>query len=99
MTCLELCIHFSNLTFGTDVAATGLPEAQEDHAERMLKFARAALLRVNALTRVMEAELGPGTSELSMRVGVHSGSVTAGVLRGQKARFQLFGDTMNMVRF
>jgi class 3 adenylate cyclase len=26
---------------------------------------------------------------------LHSGSVTGGVLRGQKSRFQLFGDTMN----
>jgi class 3 adenylate cyclase len=32
---------------------------------------------------------------LAMRVGLHSGSVTGGVLRGQKSRFQLFGDTMN----
>jgi hypothetical protein len=30
-----------------------------------------------------------------MRVGLHSGPVTAGVLRGERARFQLFGDTMN----
>lgn len=30
-----------------------------------------------------------------MRFGLHSGPVTAGVLRGQRARFQLFGDTMN----
>jgi hypothetical protein len=29
-------------------------------------------------------------------MGVHSGPVTGGVLRGQNARFQLFGDTMNM---
>jgi class 3 adenylate cyclase len=28
-------------------------------------------------------------------VGLHSGPVTAGVLRGQKARFQLFGDSVN----
>ncbi len=27
--------------------------------------------------------------------GIHSGPVTAGVLRGEKSRFQLFGDTMN----
>jgi hypothetical protein len=30
-----------------------------------------------------------------MRFGIHSGPVTAGVLRGEKARFQLFGDTIN----
>ena len=33
--------------------------------------------------------------DLSLRVGIHSGPVTAGVLRGDRARFQLFGDTMN----
>lgn len=30
-----------------------------------------------------------------MRAGLHSGQVTAGVLRGERARFQLFGDTVN----
>ena len=30
-----------------------------------------------------------------MRFGIHSGSVTAGVLKGDRARFQLFGDTVN----
>jgi Adenylate and Guanylate cyclase catalytic domain/3'5'-cyclic nucleotide phosphodiesterase len=30
-----------------------------------------------------------------MRIGIHSGPVTAGVLRGENARYQLFGDTMN----
>jgi hypothetical protein len=28
-------------------------------------------------------------------MGIHSGPVTAGVLRGERSRFQLFGDTMN----
>jgi class 3 adenylate cyclase len=28
-----------------------------------------------------------------MRFGLHSGPVTAGVLRGDRSRFQLFGDT------
>jgi class 3 adenylate cyclase len=36
-----------------------------------------------------------GTADLNMRFGLHSGPVTAGVLRSQNARFQLFGDTVN----
>lgn len=30
-----------------------------------------------------------------MRFGLNSGPVIAGVLRGERARFQLFGDTVN----
>jgi class 3 adenylate cyclase len=39
--------------------------------------------------------LGDDTANLAMRIGLHSGPVTGGVLRGQKSRFQLFGDTVN----
>ena len=63
--------------------------------EAICRFARTSLLRTNELTKALEATLGPGTSELALRFGIHSGPVTAGVLRGEKARFQLFGDTMN----
>lgn len=34
------------------------------------------------------------TSDLRARCGLHSGPVTAGVLRSDKARFQIFGDTV-----
>jgi len=30
-----------------------------------------------------------------MRFGIHSGAITAGILRGTKSRFELFGDTIN----
>jgi Adenylate and Guanylate cyclase catalytic domain len=33
--------------------------------------------------------------DLGIRIGLHSGPVTAGILRGEKSRFQLFGDTVN----
>jgi class 3 adenylate cyclase len=33
-----------------------------------------------------------GTADLALRVGLNSGPTTAGVLRGEKSRFQLFGD-------
>eukprot|EP00977_Amphora_coffeiformis_P006818 scaffold1498_cov163-Amphora_coffeaeformis.AAC.10 len=34
-------------------------------------------------------------AELGLRVGLHSGPTVAGVLRGQRSRFQLFGDSVN----
>jgi class 3 adenylate cyclase len=61
----------------------------------MVKFARECLAGMSKLTRQLEGKLGPDTSGLALRVGLHSGPVTAGVLRGEKARFQLFGDTVN----
>ena len=77
------------------MACTGLPEPQPDHAIRMARFARACMNKVPFVLRSLEDSLGPGTMDLGMRVGIHSGPVTAGVLRGEKSRFQLFGDTMN----
>ena len=77
------------------VAVTGLPEATPNHAVIMAKFAQRCLLRFGELTKELELSLGPGTADLGIRIGMHSGPVTAGVLSGEKARFQLFGDTMN----
>ena len=50
---------------------------------------------MHILVRQLEITLGPDTADLGLRFGLHSGPVTAGVLRGERARFQLFGDTMN----
>jgi hypothetical protein len=61
----------------------------------MARFARDCMYKMSALTKMLEATLGPDTSELTLRMGLHSGPVTAGVLRGERSRFQLFGDTMN----
>jgi class 3 adenylate cyclase len=77
------------------VAVTGLPDPRKDHAVLMARFARDCMHKMHALTRRLEVTLGPDTADLSMRFGLHSGPVTAGVLRGERSRFQLFGDTMN----
>ena len=60
----------------------------------MAKFARDCILKMSQLTMNLVDTLGEDTANLEMRIGLHSGSVTGGVLRGQKSRFQLFGDTM-----
>jgi class 3 adenylate cyclase len=77
------------------VAVTGLPEPQENHAVIMVKFADDCMNKMKVLTAELAETLGADTATLTMRVGLHSGSVTGGVLRGQKSRFQLFGDTVN----
>jgi class 3 adenylate cyclase len=86
--------HFRVETIGDCyVAVTGLPEPRKDHAVGMARFATECLRQMKDLVRRLEITLGPDTGELSMRLGLHSGPVIAGVLRGEKARFQLFGDT------
>ncbi|CAJ1963522.1 unnamed protein product [Cylindrotheca closterium] len=77
------------------VAVTGLPNPRHDHHLRMIRFARQALTQMSVLTRELEVRLGPDTTMLGFRVGLNSGPVTAGVLRGERSRFQLFGDTVN----
>eukprot|EP00980_Cylindrotheca_fusiformis_P022363 scaffold9240_cov126-Cylindrotheca_fusiformis.AAC.3 len=77
------------------VAAAGLPEPTDDHAVVACRFARDCLKKMKDVTLKLEVSLGPDTSDLDLRTGIHSGQVTAGVLRGQRSRFQLFGDTMN----
>lgn len=78
------------------VAVAGLPDPRPDHAIVMAKFANDCLNRMFRMVRKLEVELGPDTAELGLRVGLHSGPVVAGVLRGDKSRFQLFGDTVSV---
>jgi class 3 adenylate cyclase len=66
----------------------GLPTQTTAHAERMADF---ALGMFAAVTRACDIT----GAQLQIRVGMHSGTVTAGVLLGERSRFQLFGDTVN----
>jgi Adenylate and Guanylate cyclase catalytic domain len=68
------------------VAVTGLPDSQPNHADRMARFAAECMVQMNQVLHKLVPVLGPETAFLSMRAGLHSGAVTAGILRGEKAR-------------
>lgn len=75
------------------MAVTGVPDQLNDHADKMAKFSLdliAGLQRIKCSKAYLT-----GVNDLEIRVGMHSGPCTAGVLRGDKPRFQLFGDTVN----
>ncbi|CAB9498276.1 Receptor-type guanylate cyclase gcy [Seminavis robusta] len=77
------------------VAVAGVPEARIDHAVVMARFSRNCMERFGRIIKKLETRLGPDTATLKLRIGLHSGPVTGGVLRNSKSRFQLFGDTVN----
>ena len=71
------------------MAAAGLPMPCSDHAQRCV---RAGLRMVGYL----ENRNGTATSKWSLRVGVHSGPVVAGVVGKRKYAFDIWGDTVNV---
>jgi len=70
------------------VAAAGLMAAVPDHAEQLVAFALA--MQDEARCVVM-----PDGRPVTLRIGVHSGRITSGVIGSIRRRYCLFGDTMN----
>jgi class 3 adenylate cyclase len=70
------------------MVVAGIPEPIEDHA---VKMAHMALDMLDAIT----AYATRTRTELTIRVGLHSGSVVAGVIGQKKFIYDLWGDTVN----
>jgi class 3 adenylate cyclase/NAD(P)-dependent dehydrogenase (short-subunit alcohol dehydrogenase family) len=70
------------------MAVGGLPEPRADHAERAAGAALDMLPALSALGNRLEVPL-------SVRIGLHSGDVVAGVIGRQKFIYDLWGDTVN----
>lgn len=73
------------------VAVCGLPEPRHDHAVVMVRYACDCRDKMSELAHKLGKTLGPDTGELTLRFGLNSGPVTAGVLRGERSRFQVSG--------
>ena len=70
------------------MVAGGLPVPQTDHAEAIAEMA----LDMRAEVKRLGAELG---EPLSLRIGINSGPVVAGVIGEQKFAYDLWGDSVN----
>jgi adenylate cyclase len=72
------------------LAVAGLPTADPKHAENVIKAAKE-------ITAFMEDRLGKMGTErtFQVRVGIHSGSVVAGIVGVKKFAYDIWGDTVN----
>jgi adenylate cyclase len=70
------------------MAASGVPRRRQDHARAMAELA----LRIRDEVAV-EAFRG---QRLSLRIGINSGPVTAGIIGIHKFAYDLWGDTVNI---
>ena len=70
------------------MAAAGVPEAVEDHADRVLELGNAML---EALQRV-----DPDAVPFRIRIGVNTGPVVAGLLGRHRFVYDVWGETVNI---
>lgn len=66
---------------------TGVPTTSETHAADLARLAVALSPLLDAACE----QLGVAPGLLRARVGLHSGPVTAGIIRADRARYQVFG--------
>ncbi len=70
------------------MVASGVPIASTDHAVRLADFA----LSMRELLKKKALELN---IPLQMRIGIHSGSVVAGIIGHKRYQYDLWGETVN----
>jgi adenylate cyclase len=66
----------------------GVPERSPTHCQQVARFAAAAL-------RVIEGYNAETGRQLQMRLGIHTGTVVAGIVGKQKYSYDLWGDVVN----
>jgi adenylate cyclase len=71
------------------MAAAGLPEPRLDHVEAIVAFGTGIL-------DLLRSMFGPDEPVMRVRIGIHTGSVVAGVIGRHKFSYDVWGDTVNM---
>ncbi len=71
------------------LAVSGLPVADPRHAEHIV----SAAIEINTFMEQRKEQMGNKT--FSVRIGIHSGSVVAGIVGVKKFAYDIWGDTVN----
>ena len=71
------------------LAVAGLPIADPNHAKNIVE----AAIKINAFIQDRVAKMGNKT--FPIRIGIHSGSVVAGIVGVKKFAYDIWGDTVN----
>jgi class 3 adenylate cyclase len=89
-TIVTLLVNPLDLSIGDNyMAVAGVPRPRSNHARMATKF---ALDMVTATGRLRSRLPAP----FSIRVGLHSGAVMAGVIGTRKFAYDVWGDTVNI---
>ncbi|MCC7437035.1 MAG: guanylate cyclase, partial [Armatimonadetes bacterium] len=75
------------------MAVCGAPVECTDHVERIARMAMEMLEDV-AMPATITEHLPAGT-EFEIRIGLHTGSITGGVIGVGKLAYDIYGDTVN----
>lgn len=71
------------------IAVCGIPNEDPDHALHILEFARGMLKDIEEYNKI-------STVKFSMRIGINSGEITAGIIGKTKFIYDIWGDAVNV---
>ena len=71
------------------IAVCGMPKEDPNHANRLLDFARGMIKDIEEYNKT-------ATVKFSMRIGINSGEVTAGIIGKTKFIYDIWGDAVNV---
>lgn len=71
------------------IAVCGIPNEDNDHALHILEFARGILKDIEEHNKISNVKF-------SMRIGINSGEVTAGIIGKTKFIYDIWGDAVNV---